>query len=442
MLPLTGPAVSSLIVFQFMWTWNAFLMPLIYLQRESLRPLALGLMFFEGRYTQDYGLIAGGVTIATFPIILVYVLLQRQFIRGLTAGAFEGMIANREEQHATGIRRHGSTDDRVQRLQRAPFEAARGAGPKHRERDQERHGNGPLPRERRHSEPGVFDPAYRLFLPADGTALYPCNLGSWLVGEVIETGSAVTGLRVGDRVHGGMPHRPTNVVAEDRLYPLPQGADPEIEVFADPAIFALQAVHDAAIKVGDHVAVFGMGAIGLLAVQIARMNGAETIVAVDALAHRRNMAVRFGADQAIDPFSGDPGLAIKDITGKRGVDVAIEISGSVSGLQQAIRCVQREGLVVAASYYKDDGPLALGAEWHHNRITMRSSMAVWGCTHRCAPLWDLKRVEWTAIHLLESGRLQIAPMITHRFPYAEAAAAYALLETNMAETIKVLLSYT
>jgi ABC-type glycerol-3-phosphate transport system permease component len=90
MLPLTGPAVSSLVVFQFMWTWNAFLMPLVYLQREDLRPLALGLMFFQGRYTQDYGLIAGGVAIVTIPIIVVYVALQRQFVRGLTAGALKG----------------------------------------------------------------------------------------------------------------------------------------------------------------------------------------------------------------------------------------------------------------------------------------------------------------------------------------------------------------
>jgi ABC-type glycerol-3-phosphate transport system permease component len=90
MLPLAGPAVSSLVVFQFMWTWNAFLMPLVYLQRENLRPLALGLMFFQGRYTQDYGLIAGGVAIVTIPIILVYIMLQRQFVRGLTAGALKG----------------------------------------------------------------------------------------------------------------------------------------------------------------------------------------------------------------------------------------------------------------------------------------------------------------------------------------------------------------
>ncbi|MCZ7545976.1 MAG: carbohydrate ABC transporter permease [Anaerolineae bacterium] len=90
MLPMAGAAMSALFVFQFMWTWNAFLMPLLYMQKEELRPLPLGLMFFQGRYTQDYGLIAGGVTIATVPVIVVYILFQRQFMRGLTAGALRG----------------------------------------------------------------------------------------------------------------------------------------------------------------------------------------------------------------------------------------------------------------------------------------------------------------------------------------------------------------
>jgi raffinose/stachyose/melibiose transport system permease protein len=87
MLPLSKPAVSSLIVFQFMWTWNAFLMPLLYLQDENLRPIPLGIMFFQGKYTQEEGLIAAGVTLATIPVVIVYLLFQRQFIKGLTAGA-------------------------------------------------------------------------------------------------------------------------------------------------------------------------------------------------------------------------------------------------------------------------------------------------------------------------------------------------------------------
>ncbi len=90
MLPLAGPAVSTLVVFQFMWTWNAFLMPLLFLNEESLRPISLGLMFFSGRYTMNYGLVAAGVTLATLPLIVVYIIFQRQFMRGLTAGALKG----------------------------------------------------------------------------------------------------------------------------------------------------------------------------------------------------------------------------------------------------------------------------------------------------------------------------------------------------------------
>jgi ABC-type glycerol-3-phosphate transport system permease component len=90
MLPLTKPAVSTLIVFQFMWTWNAFLMPLLFLNEEARRPISLGLMFFSGRYTLNYGLVAAGVTLATLPLIIVYIVFQRQFMRGLTAGAIKG----------------------------------------------------------------------------------------------------------------------------------------------------------------------------------------------------------------------------------------------------------------------------------------------------------------------------------------------------------------
>lgn len=90
MLPLAGPAVSTLVVFQFMWTWNAFLMPLLFLNEESLRPIALGIMFFSGRFTMNYGLVAAGVTLATLPLIVIYIIFQRQFMRGLTAGALKG----------------------------------------------------------------------------------------------------------------------------------------------------------------------------------------------------------------------------------------------------------------------------------------------------------------------------------------------------------------
>lgn len=90
MLPLAVPGLTTLAVFQFMWTWNSFIVPLVLVQREALRPMALGIMFFFGRYTARRGMIAGGVTIGSMPIILMYLVMQRQFIRGITAGALKG----------------------------------------------------------------------------------------------------------------------------------------------------------------------------------------------------------------------------------------------------------------------------------------------------------------------------------------------------------------
>jgi ABC-type glycerol-3-phosphate transport system permease component len=89
-LPLTAPAVASLTIFQSLWTWNAFLMPLLYLNSEAHRPLPLGLMFFQSRYVSQYNLISAGVLITSFPIIVVFLLLQRRFLVGLTAGALKG----------------------------------------------------------------------------------------------------------------------------------------------------------------------------------------------------------------------------------------------------------------------------------------------------------------------------------------------------------------
>jgi ABC-type glycerol-3-phosphate transport system permease component len=90
MLPLTRPAASALAVFQFMWTWNNFIIPYLYLQREELRTLPLGLMLFSGRYSVQYNLLFAGITIATFPVVILYVLTQSKIIEGLTAGAVKG----------------------------------------------------------------------------------------------------------------------------------------------------------------------------------------------------------------------------------------------------------------------------------------------------------------------------------------------------------------
>jgi threonine dehydrogenase-like Zn-dependent dehydrogenase len=292
----------------------------------------------------------------------------------------------------------------------------------------------------------LWDPDLRLFRsPGAGEQVapfFPHTLGSWAAGVVERVGPDVTRFRPGDLVHGEWKHRETVTRDERELYPVSPGVDGETMLFSDPARFALAAVHDAAIKLGDQVAVFGLGAIGMLALQMARLNGAARVIALDPIPGRAALAKELGADLVINPAETDAGRAIKDATGGRGVDVAIEISGAYSALQHAIRGVHREGLVVAASYYGDQaGRLDLSREWHHNRVTLRSSMPVWGCTHRCQPMWDMARLERTAIELLAQGRLRVKPLIGLRVPFQQAAEGYALIDQSPGDKIKVVLMY-
>lgn len=88
--PLTRPALFSLLVFNFTWSWNEFLLATVLLQTEASRTLPLGLNFFRGRYSSDYPLLMAGALISLVPAIIVYVIFQRHFIKGISAGALSG----------------------------------------------------------------------------------------------------------------------------------------------------------------------------------------------------------------------------------------------------------------------------------------------------------------------------------------------------------------
>jgi len=293
-----------------------------------------------------------------------------------------------------------------------------------------------------------FDPELRLFVPSTEKPAYPMRLGYEWVGRVIEVGKAVTRFRPGDLVHLPFPHRETHTFTEDQrtslgsIEPLPPGVTPEQAAFLALAGVALQAVHDAYIKVGNRVAIFGLGVIGLLTVQLARLNGAAWIDAVDPIARRRKLAEALGADRTLDPNACDVGREIKTASPHRGADVAIEVSGHYVALHEAIRSVRMAGRVVAAGYYQGEASaLRLGEEWHHNRITMVSSMGVWNCPHREYPLWDRGRIHATVTELLASGRLSVDGFITHRIRFEQAAEAYALIDRRPEEVVKVVLMY-
>ncbi len=88
-VPLSTPALSSLLVLSFMWSWNEFILPQVLIRDDTMRTLPQGLSFFQGTYVQDVPLMMSGATISFIPVVIIYLLFQRQFIQGIMAGAIK-----------------------------------------------------------------------------------------------------------------------------------------------------------------------------------------------------------------------------------------------------------------------------------------------------------------------------------------------------------------
>jgi 2-desacetyl-2-hydroxyethyl bacteriochlorophyllide A dehydrogenase len=302
----------------------------------------------------------------------------------------------------------------------------------------------------------VFDRGLRAFVaPHAGSAsAYPVTLGYEMISEVVEVGPGVTAVRAGDLVHTGTPHQEQTVLdvaaSLQATYPLvvlPTADRLERGLFVSLAAVALQAAHDAEIKLGDSVSVHGLGAIGLLTVQMCRLDGIQNVIGVDPDPHRRELAAGFGATHVLDPADGEPGadpvgVRIRELNDGRGMDVAIEVSGSDRGLQGALAAAGLGGTVVAAGFYQGGAAhLRLGEEFHHNRLSLIASVGAWGAPHRHAPLWDRRRVVDTAIRLLYTDLVSVDGLLDRTFPFDDAPSAYRWLDEDPRRAVKVALEY-
>jgi threonine dehydrogenase-like Zn-dependent dehydrogenase len=211
-----------------------------------------------------------------------------------------------------------------------------------------------------------------------------------------------------------------------------------------------------------------MGAIGLFAVQLARLAGADCVIAVDPIPARRQLALTFGVDEALDPTKGDAdaGLAIRRLTapdgwdaavvetpgamrviggywerptdaGYLGVDVAIEASGSIQALHHAIRATRFGGTICVLSFYGGDSAgLRLGEEFHINRLQLISARAE-SLPMRDAPGWTLDRLARVTLDWLTSGRLNAKGIVTPVVPFEDSVEAYRAIDERPEESIKL-----
>ena len=228
------------------------------------------------------------------------------------------------------------------------------------------------------------------------------------VGTILKVGKRVTRFKVGDRVYGYLPIRETHTVKEKGLDFVPSRLTAEEVVCIDPAVVALMSIREARFSLGDKVAVFGLGAIGLLAVQMAKLSGATFVVGIDPVLSRRKLGKKYGADLGIDPIASDAGLQIKLATQRKGVDAAVDSSGSYKALHQAIRGTRYGGTIVPVSFFHSEARnLDLGEEWHLNRHIMVSGARVESEPYRDYPRWDRKRIYRTVIELFQKRSLVV-----------------------------------
>lgn len=291
---------------------------------------------------------------------------------------------------------------------------------------------------------GSWDPVARLFRAGTPTFEYPvAGWGYSEMGEVVEVGDEVDDVGVGQRVYGIWGHCseavvPASAVAGQVLDP---GVDPVHGTFARVGAIALNAVLAAEIRLGERVAVFGQGVIGLLATRLATLSGAE-VVAIDSVGSRLSVARRFGATAVVPAdAAGGAGAEVRALTGGAGVDVAIELSGSDRALHEATRCVGVDGTVVASGFYQGGAAnLRLGEEFHHNRVRIVASQ-ISGTPVAIGPRWNQRRLVSVFMQQLSAGRVDVAPLVSDVVDAADVALAFARLDKGDPESLQVVLRF-
>jgi 2-desacetyl-2-hydroxyethyl bacteriochlorophyllide A dehydrogenase len=206
---------------------------------------------------------------------------------------------------------------------------------------------------------------------------------------------------------------------------VPEGMSDEVALFAGDVMgTGYHAVAHAGMQAGDTVAVLGLGPVGLCAVQAALASGASRVFAVDSVQARLEMAKRFGA-APLHLVEDEPKRAVRAATGGGGVDIVIDAVGDPGPLAMAVSLARDAGTVSGIGAYAGKGEVPLGLAWLKG-LTLRLGLA--------NVIAHVDRV----LGLLEAGKLDPSPLVTHRMKLDQAAEAYELYDNR--EALKIVLT--
>lgn len=281
----------------------------------------------------------------------------------------------------------------------------------------------------------------------------PVVLGHEFSGEIVEIGSEVKNVVVGDHVtidpniycgkcrpcrmgtkqncehlfalgvnvNGGFAEY--SIAPDTQCYKLDKSVEWDIGAMAEPLACAIHGIDRAQIKPGQTVLIVGGGTIGLLMVQLARISGASTIILSEPIEMRRKIGLDIGADFAIDPINENVSEAINRFTGTEGADVVIECVGKPFAVDQAIDAAGLNGTVLLFSVPAVGASVKLPLfEVYKKELTIKGSI-INPDTHQ------------RAVNLLNSGKIEIKKLITHHYDLANLEEAIKMQMS--ADSIKV-----
>jgi 2-desacetyl-2-hydroxyethyl bacteriochlorophyllide A dehydrogenase len=276
-------------------------------------------------------------------------------------------------------------------------------------------------------------------------------LGHELVGKIVAAGPGAKNLKVGDRVvtnpndycgvcvycQHNLPNLCENIipmgigahggfaeyvrVSEKVAYKVSDGLPSEIAAFAEPLACVVHASERIPVNPSDSVLIYGAGPIGLLFIQILKARGARPIIVSEPSSLRREYAVKCGADYVVDPMHEDVNSFVVKNT-RIGVDFAIDVVGSQ--VWEGVQAVRKGGTVLLFGFNAKAKP---SVEQH--QITNRE-VSVLGT-------WLANDAFPKAVKILESGMLNLRPLITHTLPLEKTPEAIEILRKG--EGIKILI---
>jgi 2-desacetyl-2-hydroxyethyl bacteriochlorophyllide A dehydrogenase len=272
---------------------------------------------------------------------------------------------------------------------------------------------------------------------------FPLKYGYAVIGRAVALGEGVPAEWQDRLVFAFNPHESHFLAPLEELLLPPPGMAPETSVLFPLMETAVTFVMDGQPQLGEQVAVFGQGVVGLLLTGLLSRLPLASLVTLDLHAGRRDLSTKWGAHLSLDPTA--PGaleqlLDNLSLSGSyRGADLCFEVSGNPQALEQAIAATGFNGRVVIGSWYGlKKADLNLGGRFHRSRMRLISSQ-VSTLAPELSGRWSKFRrylLAWRLLQELDPGSL-----ITQRFPLTQAAQAYALLDKNPAEALQVILTY-